>query len=162
MRKPFSRTTIDDRPVHDGVLAQMRDALLRKLGRLRPAAAKQALVVMEDESQESAAAVLSFPVRGEALLVNLANALRECVPQGGEGSDPFQITMLRSARPRLSIDRDAYVEFHVEDGTFHLKIDAAPSSRLTLETPDFAVLVKFVRQYLTDRYGGPETAGAGA
>jgi hypothetical protein len=37
-----------------------------------------------------------------------------------------------------------------------LKIDAAPASRLTLETTEFTTLVKFVLQYLAERHGEAE------
>ena len=98
--------------------------------------------------------VLPFPVRGEALLVNLANELRERVTAGELEDDPFLATMSRGRRPRLSIDRDAYVEFNAEDETFHLKIDAAPVLMLTLETKEFTRLVEFVFQYFVERDRG--------
>ncbi|MCA1457904.1 hypothetical protein I6F35_32755 [Bradyrhizobium sp. BRP22] len=98
--------------------------------------------------------VLPFPIRGEALLVSLANELRGRVSAGELEDDPFLATISRGRRPRLSIDRDAYVEFNVEDETFHLKIDATPVLRLTLETQEFTRLVEFVFQYFAERDRG--------
>jgi hypothetical protein len=160
MRMPFTRTTSHSKLVQHGVLVQMRDALLRRLGRLRPSApGDDALTAVTDDAGRTDAAVLAFPIRGEALLANLANTLRERRKVKEQGDDPFLMTLSRSPRARLSIDSDAYVEFHAEDGTFHLKIDAVPVSRLTLETSDFVMLVKFVLQYLAERHGDPEPAG---
>ena len=161
MRSPFPYTSASNKDAHDGVLVQMRDALLRTLARFRPAAVSTATMAAAaaPHVEQSEAAVLAFPVRGEALLVNLASTLRERVMRAGATDDPFLMTMSRSPRPRLSLDRDAYVEFHAEDSTFHLKIDAVPASRLTLETPEFTMLVKFVLQYLAERHGEPDQSG---
>ncbi len=98
--------------------------------------------------------VLPFPIRGEALLVKLANELRGRVTAGELEDDPFLATISRGRRARLSIDRDAYVEFNAEDETFHLKIDAAPVLALTLETKEFTRLVEFVFQYFAERDRG--------
>ncbi|KPF96846.1 hypothetical protein IP86_15205 [Rhodopseudomonas sp. AAP120] len=135
--------------VQDSMFVQMRDALLRRFGR-RPAVLRGVGVVAEPEQggrDDGGAAVLAFPVRGEALLVKLAGMLRDRT--AGQADDPFRLTLSNGRYRRLSIDRDAYVEYHAEDGSFQLKIDAPPS-RLTLETTDFALLVKFVLQYSAD------------
>ncbi len=161
MRSPFHQTPVRDKDAHDGVLVQMRDALLRTLARFRPAVASTVEIAAAAEAhvERSDGAVLAFPLRGEALLVNLAGTLRERVLRAGAADDPFLMTMSRSPRPRLSLDRDAYVEFHAEDSTFHLKIDAVPASRLTLETAEFTTLVKFVLQYLAERHGELDQSG---
>jgi hypothetical protein len=162
MRTPFPLTPLRCKDVHhDGVLVQMRDALLRRLGRLRlvPQPHARSAAVSEDVVPRDDAAVLRFPIRGEALLANLANTLRDRVAHSEQDDDPFLMTMSRNARPRLSLDRDAYVEFHAEDDSFRLKIDAAPASRLTLETTEFTTLVKFILQYLAERHGDPEQGG---
>ena len=162
MRTPFSHL-IDRNDLHDGVLVQMRDALLRTLTRWRPALAASELPAVR-LGDRGDAAVLPFPIRGEALLVNLASTLRErALRERGVDDvavgDPFLMAMSRGPRPRLSLDRDAYVEFCAEDASYHLKIDAAPASRLTLETTEFTTLVKFVLQYLAERDGQTEHAG---
>jgi hypothetical protein len=161
MRTPFSLTSLRRRDVHhDGVLVQMRDALLRRLGRLRLAPpSNDARVVSHSTEHRDDGSVLRFPIRGEALLVNLANTLRDRIAQSEQGNDPFLMMMSRGSRPRLSLDRDAYVEFHAEDETFRLKIDAAPASRLTLETTEFTTLVKFILQYLAERHGDLDHGG---
>ncbi|OPF91846.1 hypothetical protein I8G32_01383 [Rhodopseudomonas palustris] len=140
----------------DGVFAQMRDALLRWAG--RSAAAPIGGSVAAQPNGSDGLAVLAFPVRGEALLVNLARTLRARSPAAEQANDPFRLTLSSGRRLRLSIDRDAYVEYHAEDASFQLKIDAAPS-RLTLETTDFAVLVNFVMQYRAERGAVPESCG---
>ena len=161
MRTPFPLMPVRGKDAHDGVLVQMRDALLRRLAWRRPvAAANDALAVMPQAGGgRDHPAVLAFPIRAEALLANLACSLRDRLGIRERAGDPFLMTMSRSPRPRLSLDRDAYVEFHAEDSTFRLKIDAVPASRLTLETSEFAVLVKFVLQYLAERHGDPELSG---
>jgi hypothetical protein len=157
MRTHFTPTAARDKLAHEGVIAQMRDALMRTLARFRPTQAAAAPAIVNQAGGD--AAVLRFPIRGEALLVNLASTLRERA-QGVEVSeDPFWLTLSRAPRPRLSLDRNAYVEFHAEDSTFHLKIDAVPASRLTLETTEFVTLVKFVLQYLAERHGDVQAIG---
>jgi len=101
---------------------------------------------------KASAVVLTFPIRGEALLANLASVLR-CRVGSMSGNASFLLTMARNPWPRLAIDHDASVEFHTDTASFHLRIDAEPTSRLTLETTDFAMLVKFILEYLADRYG---------
>jgi hypothetical protein len=132
----------------DGRLAHLRGVLRRALKRFGfrdPSPAQGAALAPVGE-----AAVLHFPIRGEALLARLAELLRDRLPSGAERGDPFLLTLSRGQRPRLSIDRAAYVEFHAEHASFHLIVDAGPDSRVTLETTDFDTLVKFVVQYLAD------------
>src|SRR5262245_64436783 len=102
----------------------MRDALLRRLGRFRLGSAPRQLLSAGSQKADlrDDAAVLRFPIRGEALLVNLASTLRARMAHSEQDIDPFWMTMSRSSRPRLSLDRDAYVEFHAEDESFRLKI----------------------------------------
>ncbi len=151
MQMPFPHALVSGKSAYERVL----DALLRTLVRLRlvdPVVSDVAPVAATGGNREGAV-VLPFPVRGEALLVNLASTLRERVGFAETGDDPLLATISRGRRPRLSLDRDAYVEFNAEDATFHLKIDAAPVLRLTLETKEFATLVEFVAQYCIERQG---------
>jgi hypothetical protein len=148
---PFPHTPVRRKRAYERAL----DTLLRALVRLRlvgPALGDLASGAV-GEGDCVSSVVLPFPIRGEALLVNLANELRSRVTAGELEDDPFLATMTRGRRPRLSIDRDAYVEFKAEDETFELKIDAAPVT-LTLETKEFARLVEFVFQYFVERDRG--------
>jgi len=133
----------------DGVRVHLRGILQRVLARLGlPATSshEDATVAPTEE-----AAVLHFPIRGEALLARLADQLRDRLPCGAASQDPFLLTLSRGQRPRLSIDRAVYVEFHSEWASFHLIVDAAPDSRVRLETTDFDTVEKFVAQYLAAR-----------
>jgi hypothetical protein len=138
-----------DNARRDGMRVHLRDMLKRVLVRLGlpdTSSHREATVAPVEE-----AAVLQFPIRGEALLARLADLLRDRLPCGEASPDPFLLTLSRGPRPRLSIDRAAYVEFHAEWASFHLIIDAAPDARVTLETTDFDTVEKFVAQYLADR-----------
>ncbi len=108
----------------------------------------------------ASAAVLPFPASSEALLASLVPTLRGLYLGAEDESDPFLITMSHGLHPRLSIDRDAYVEIRHQPDTFLLKIAAAPDSKITFETPDFAMLVKFVLQYLAERHGDLGASGS--
>ncbi len=101
----------------------------------------------------SNAKLFAFPVRGEALLVRLADQLRQRV---GEGAcDLFLLALSRYPRSRLIIDCDTYVEFDPKRAAFRLVVDMERETRLTIETPDFDTVVKFVAQYVSDRLADP-------
>ena len=136
----------------NGMVPRLRGLLQGALRRLRPtpppSPSEGQAASASDQGRQ--AVLLSFPIRGEALLVRLAEALRDRLRSGMSGDDPFILTISRSPRLRLSIDRAAYVEFRAESASFHLTIDAAPESRVTLETTDFDTLVKFAVQYVAE------------
>ncbi|TAI60452.1 hypothetical protein CWO89_40600 [Bradyrhizobium sp. Leo170] len=152
MPTPLPHTPIRRKRAYERAL----DALQRALVRLRlvgPALDNLASDAAKGGDCVSSV-VLPFPIRGEALLVKLANELRGRVTAGELEDDPFLATISRGRRARLSIDRDAYVEFDAEDESFHLKIDATPVLTLTLETKEFTRLVEFVFQYFAERDRG--------
>lgn len=144
-----------DRSIHEGSaqggrLVQMCAALRRTLTRLRRVEAgleHRAAAV----SAGGTGVVLPFPLRGEALLVRLADLLRERLAGLPSDADPFVLAMSRRPRALLSIDRSAYVEFHADREAFHLIIDVTPDARVTLETGNFDTLVRFVLRYVAER-----------
>lgn len=99
----------------------------------------------------SNARLLPFPIRGEALLVQLADHLRVRVGRRHWVHDPFLPALSRDPHSRLTIDRDTYVEFDPRCATYRVVLDAAPEMRLTIETLDFETVVDFVAQYVADR-----------
>lgn len=142
----------------DGVLVQMRELIRRRRMQMMPVRSEGKTVPLAECDEP--AAVLPFPVRSEALLAGLVPTLRDLYVRGEDESDPFLMTMMHGPRPRLSIDRDAYVEVRHQPEAFLLKIAAAPDSKITFETPDFAMLVKFVLQYMAERHGGSQSDGS--
>ncbi|MDB5608146.1 MAG: hypothetical protein JWP25_5046 [Bradyrhizobium sp.] len=117
-------------------------------------------VVGSDQAAPSGI-LLQFPLRGEALLVKLADLLRMRIANSpasrGPEHDPLLLTMSRCCGSRLSIDRTAYVEFIANRSSYHVAIEAAPDTTVTLDTTDFDTLVKFVVQYVTERLSEPAT-----
>ncbi|UWU73900.1 hypothetical protein N2603_27955 [Bradyrhizobium huanghuaihaiense] len=99
--------------------------------------------------------VLHFPIRGEALLVKLADLLRKQVASRVPERDPLLLVMSRGPGSRLSIDRVAYVDFLADRSTYHVVIEAAPDATITLDTTDFDTVVNFVMQYVTGRNSEP-------
>jgi hypothetical protein len=151
MDRPIRSIPACDADNHEGVVVLMRSLLRRTLTRLRLAYSQGERAAEPVGDLGPQAVLLAFPIRGEALLVRLAEGLRDRLPPSAlKEADPFLLTLSRGARPRLSIDREAYVEFHAENATFHLVIDASPESRVTLETTDFDTLVKFAVQYVAE------------
>jgi hypothetical protein len=153
-----------------GLLARLRIWLDP---RQRPSEATQRQQPMAAPIGESAAAVrgstpnptpgallLPFPIRGEALLVRLADRLRSSAANRPPAQDPFAFAISRQPRSRLTIDRDAYVEFLPERAAYQAVIEAAPDTTITIETTDFDSVVKFVAQYVTDRLSDPVAAEA--
>lgn len=99
----------------------------------------------------SSAHVLSFPIRGEALLVQMAERLRQRVGDRGGAHEPLVLTLSRCPHSRLTIDWTTYVEFNPQLATYRVVIDAAPGTRFTIETADFDMVVSFIAPYVTDR-----------
>jgi hypothetical protein len=98
------------------------------------------------------ATVLAFPIHGEALLVRLADQLRNHVSNRVLESDPFLLVMSRrGARSCLTIDRSALVEFDASSVSYRVVIEATPDTTITAATTDFDTAVKFVAQYVGDR-----------
>lgn len=95
--------------------------------------------------------LLQFPVRGEALLVRLADLLRSRIADRGLERDPLLLLISRCPGSRLSIDRSAYVEFLADRCVYCVAIEAQPDTRVTVETTDFDTVVKFVVQYVAER-----------
>jgi hypothetical protein len=95
--------------------------------------------------------LLQFPVRGEALLVRLADLLRSRIADRGLEHDPLLLLISRCPGSRLSIDRSAYVEFLADRCVYHVAIEAQPDTRVTVETTDFDTVVRFVVQYVAER-----------
>ncbi|MCA6116438.1 hypothetical protein J6524_16245 [Bradyrhizobium sp. WSM 1738] len=95
--------------------------------------------------------VLQFPVRGEALLVRLADLLRSRIADHALERDPLFLLISRCPGSRLSIDRSAYVEFLADRCMYHVAIEAQPDTKVTVETTDFDTVVKFIVQYVAER-----------
>jgi hypothetical protein len=106
------------------------------------------------------AVVLPFPLRGEALLVKLADRLRSRFTETELERDLLLLTISRCPDSRLSIDHDAYVEFHADAAMYHVAIEAVPDTRIMLDTTDFDTVVNFVAHYLAGRL--PMSASLGA
>jgi hypothetical protein len=106
------------------------------------------------------AVVLQFPIRGEALLVKLAELLRGRLGERKTQHDPLLLSVSRAPGSRLSIDQSAYVEFYSNCSTYHVVVEAEPNTTVTLDTTDFDTLVQFVVQYVNGRLSEPATLEA--
>ena len=99
--------------------------------------------------------LLQFPLHGEALLVKLAELLRRRMAKPAASRapecDPLLLTVSRCPRSRLSIDRCTYVEFDADRCAYHVAIEAAPDTTVTLDTTDFDAVVNFLVQYIAER-----------
>jgi hypothetical protein len=104
--------------------------------------------------------VLPFPIRGEALLVRLAEVLRSRLAEQGLDHDPLLLTIARSPGSRLLIDGVAYVDYLSDLSTYRAAIEAVPDTKVIVETSDFDTLVSFIVQYLTDRLSEPAATEA--
>ncbi len=157
-------------PTHDSIDHAAAGGLLLRLrawfASVRPASVVPAPLhsvapaAGDGEARTGVAVVLPFPIRGEALLVKLADLLRGRVAAHAAASDTFLLTLSRRPRSRLTIDHAAYVEFHGERGAYHLVIEVVPDTRIAVETTDFDTVVKFVAQYVTVRLSDPVTMEA--
>jgi hypothetical protein len=103
-------------------------------------------------AKTQSAVLLPFPIRGEALLVKLADLLRARVAAVAPRPNPFLLTMSRAPRLRLLIDHASYIEFHADRATFHVVLEATPDTTIRLDTTDFDTLVQFVAEYVNGRF----------
>jgi hypothetical protein len=108
----------------------------------------------------SNARLLPFPIRGEALLVGMAERLRQRVGDRCWTEDPLLLFLSRCPNSRLTIDRNTYVEFDAGRSAYRVVLDAAPGTRFTVETFDFDAVVSFVAPYVTDRLAEAIPLGA--
>ncbi|QUS42275.1 hypothetical protein RPMA_06025 [Tardiphaga alba] len=95
--------------------------------------------------------VLPFPLRGEALLVRLADLLRRRVDELVPRCERLSLVLSHCPQLRLSIDDGAYVEFDASCAEFYLVIEAPSGTRMIIETTDFDAVVKFVLQYVVEK-----------
>jgi hypothetical protein len=95
--------------------------------------------------------VLPFPLRGEALLVRLAELLRRRVAELVPQCERLSLTLSQHPALRLSIDESAYVEFDAPSAEFNLVIEAPSGTRMIIQTTDFDAVVKFVLQYVVEK-----------
>jgi hypothetical protein len=97
------------------------------------------------------AVLLRFPIRGEVLLVKLAERLRTRIAGQRLQHDPLLLDISRHSHSRMLIDRAAHVEFHAQRATFYVVVETMPDTTIRIETTDFDTVVKFVLQYIDDR-----------
>jgi hypothetical protein len=95
--------------------------------------------------------VLPFPIRGEALLVKLAELLRRRISELDAQPDGLTLSLSHCPNLRLWLDEDAYVEFDKHTSEYDLVIEAPSGTRLIIQTSDFDALVTFVLQYVMER-----------
>ncbi len=131
--------------VGGGIFARLRGWFeTRRQSRVAP-------VERAREVQGTSAQLLAFPIRGEALLVRMAECLRQRVGNRTWARDPLVLVMSRRPHSRLTLDRDAFVEFDSASGVYRAVLQAEPQTRITIETSDFDTVVSFVAPYVADR-----------
>jgi hypothetical protein len=103
--------------------------------------------------------ILQFPVRGDALLVKLADALRRRMIGLGRTAEALHPTLSHGPELRLSIDEDAHVAFDACRSEYDLTIETRGGARMIIQTADFDVLVTYVLQYVAERRSGDDLVG---
>ena len=137
---PIHRGSDDRRGFSTGVTAQPSSAQTtpeREPAAVLPNAVLQSAIsqVVGLERTAQGGVILQFPLHGEALLVKLAELLRNHTASRGPERDPLLMTMSRRAGSRLSIDRTAYVEFIANRSSYHVVIEAASDTTTGLMQP---------------------------
>jgi hypothetical protein len=133
-----------------------------RVARLQPLSMRHGRVAEHRPSQYAPVCgdVLPFPIRGEALLVRLAEVLRRRLTERGPDRDPLLLTISRCPGSRLLIDGVAYVDYVSDLSTYRAAVEALPDTKVIVETSDFDVLVSFIVQYLTDGRSEPAATEA--
>lgn len=109
------------------------------------------MAVFRTDAAQHGSAVLPFPISGEAVLVRLAHVLRDRIGSAGSDGDRLLLTISRGPRCRLTIDDSAYVEFWHDKPSFHVAIEAAPDTTVSLTTDDFDIVVGCIAHYLVEK-----------
>jgi hypothetical protein len=156
MRLAPTRNSIDHAAISGGLLLRMRSWFATVLAErcaqvphnIVPHQAPPA-AIPADSAQT--AMLLPFPIRGEALLVKLAELLRTRAAGRNLEQDPLLLEISRRSHARMSIDQSAYVEFHANGAIYHVVVEAMPDTTIKVETTDFDTVVKFVLQYVDER-----------
>lgn len=142
------------RPCNTGIFARLRGWLERRHQHQSNFTASEADHGMCGRAPRALAAnarVLPFPIRGEALLVGLADRLRQLVAGKVRSQDLLILSLSRTPHSRLTIDRDAYVEFNPAVSIYRAVLAAGGGTTITVDTSDFDTVVRFVVLYVTDR-----------
>jgi hypothetical protein len=159
MRLAPTRGAIEPATVSGGLLLRMRawfagsaTACAPALGEPQDDVRHDDLPVAAPAGRARTATLLPFPIHGEALLVRLAEQLRNNVANRVPEHDPLLLGVSRR-RPCscLTIDRSAYVDFDASSASYRVVIATAPDTTITAETTDFDIVVKFVAQYVGNR-----------
>lgn len=109
----------------------------------------------EAEAPVPGGVLLPFPVHGEALLVKLAEVLRNRIAEREPDWDPLLLQMSRCPQSRLSIDHSAYIEFDQDRCEYRAVIEASQETKVILVTVNFDALVDFVLPYIAARLTRP-------
>jgi hypothetical protein len=155
MRLEPMRNFIDHATISGGLLLRMRAwfgaAAAAGSAAPRDVASCEAPSTCMQADRAQTAVLLPFPIRGEALLVKLAELLRIRIANRMLRRDPLLLDISRQSHSRMSIDRAAYVEFHANRAIYHIVVETMPDTTIRVETTDFDTVVKFVVQYIDER-----------
>lgn len=111
-----------------------------------------------DAAPAAPARVLDFPLRRDALLVELAVLLKGRIAHNPR-RELFELTLVRAPWLQLRLDPGSYVEYHPGQATYRLVVALGPATDLTIETAEFDQVVAFVVEYVNDRLA--DAAGRG-
>jgi hypothetical protein len=92
--------------------------------------------------------VVLLPLNGRRLLAQLAQDLRADFDTAAEDDDPLHFTLTPGPEQRLWIDSTAHVDVRDDLLPYRVVLGDALTTRIILETSDFAEVRKFVCQYL--------------
>lgn len=145
---------------HEHVRAEASSHVTKSNGSANAGAHSREEVHRADADGDARSAILPFPIHSEALLVKLAEVLRSRIEDRGPKRNPLMLMMSRYPAARLWIDRTAYVEIRGGQSAYHLAIEAAPDTVVSMETTDFDTLVSFVMQYVAGRLSESTALGA--
>ena len=152
MRPAPTHNTAEPATLAGGLLLRMRAWFAAGAPASTPCVPNDAAPADAAQQDHARSAILlPFPIHGEALLVKLAELLRNRVAHREASESSFILTIARAARSRLLIDESSYVEFHPWCSAYHVSVEAAPETTVTIVTTDFDTLVQFVVQYVEGR-----------
>lgn len=131
-----------------GLLCRLRSWLARPSASTRDRAGAPAASPERTLRLVHSTPVVPFPGRARGLLLRLVRDLEYAGTAASYGDDPVLLKLAAGPEQRLLIDSTAYVDVRPDPLSYRVVLGDRLTTRITLETTDYAEARSFIAQYL--------------